>query len=390
MRRIVLPLATALQLLPCGIAAQQSVAWNAATAEMDRYVAADRIVGSALVLVEDGRIIAEHYTGFQDRNDRVPADRNTIWHWGSITKTLTAVAVRQLESTSNLPAAIPDLLDRPAVEFVPELRRIHSAFGDMDRVTIRMLLSHSSGLRNGTWPWARGEPWEPFEPTEWAQLVAMMPYMQLEFAPGNRYGYSNPAFVYLARVMQVITGDPWQGRIYKVLFMPLGMDASYFGMTPVQLQARRSHNYAVESDRVADGGADFDPGVTIPNGGWNAPVTDLARWMGFLAGSADPATQARSDALLPRQALEEMWQPMVRVSDDEEMGLSFFIRHEGGRRLLGHTGTQANFRSFFWMDPVSHRAVVGVVNTSNAVDPAASARGFQAVMAAARGVLTRP
>src|SRR5690606_9917646 len=207
-----------------------SAQWPAAVAEMDRYVQADRIVGSALVLVEDGRIVAEHYTGLQDRNNNVAADRNTIWHWGSITKTLTAVAVRQLEQGSNRPRPVPDLLDRSAVEFVPELRRIHDPYGTIDAVTVRMLLSHSSGLRNGTWPWARGEAWEPFEPTGWDQRVAMMPYMQLEFAPGSRYGYSNPAFVYLARIIQAITGDPWQGRIYKTLFMPLGMQASYFGL----------------------------------------------------------------------------------------------------------------------------------------------------------------
>lgn len=365
-----------------------SAQWPAAVAEMDRYVQADRIVGSALVLVEDGRIVAEHYTGLQDRNNNVAADRNTIWHWGSITKTLTGVAVRQLEQGSNRPRPVPDLLDRSAVEFVPELRRIHDPYGTIDAVTVRMLLSHSSGLRNGTWPWARGEAWEPFEPTEWDQLVAMMPYMQLEFAPGSRYGYSNPAFVYLARIIQAITGDPWQGRIYKTLFMPLGMQASYFGLTPVQLQGQRSHNYIVERTDVADRGPEFDPGVTIPNGGWNAPVTDLARWMGFLAGSSDSATQARYDALLPRRVLEEMWEPVVRVDAEQEMGLSFFLRREGGRRLVGHTGTQANFRSFFWLDPASRRAVIGVVNTSNDVDPAASARGFEAVMAAARQALS--
>jgi len=148
-----------------------SAQWPAAVAEMDRYVQADRIVGSALVLVEDGRIVAEHYTGLHDRNNNVAADRNTIWHWGSITKTLTAVAVRQLEQGSNRPRPVPDLLDRSAVEFVPELRRIHDPYGTIDAVTVRMLLSHSSGLRNGTWPWARGEAWEPFEPPEWDLAV---------------------------------------------------------------------------------------------------------------------------------------------------------------------------------------------------------------------------
>ncbi len=393
--RLLIP---ALLAAPLVLSAQQPAAWSAAAAAMDTYVASDQIVGSALVLIEDGKITSEHYTGFQDRNNHVGADRNTIWHWGSITKTVTAVAVMQLNMRILYgpfePPAVPDpreptgrFLDQPITDLVPETARIHSDFGRMDRVTIRMLMSHSSGLQNGTWPWTHGEQWEPIEPTEWAQLVAMMPYMKLAFAPGTEYSYSNPGFVYLARAIQHMTGDPWQGHIYKSFFMPLGMQASYFGFTPQYLMSHRSYNYAVTDSGVKDRGPDFDPGITIPNGGWNAPVTDLARWIGFLGGSADSATQARYDALLPRTTLEEMWQPVVRVDADEEMGLSFFIRHEGGRKLVGHTGTQANFRSFFWLDPATHRAVLGVVNTSSDIDGDASDARYRVVMAAARKAL---
>lgn len=392
-------LLTALLAVPLVLSAQQPAAWSTATAAMDTYVASDQIVGSALVLIEDGKITSEHYTGFQDRNEKIAADRQTIWHWGSITKTLTAVAVMQVQQgylfgafeppPSGPPSSVPmRFLDQAITALVPETARIHSDFGSMDQVTIRMLLSHSSGLQNGTWPWTRGESWEPFEPTEWDQLVAMMPYMKLAFAPGTRYSYSNPGFVYLARAIQHVTGDPWEGRIYKSFFMPLGMQASYFGFTPRYLMPHRSYNYAVTDSGVKNRGPDFDPGITIPNGGWNAPVTDLARWIGFLGGSADSATQARYDELLPRESLEEMWQPVVRVDADEEMGLSFFIRHEGGRRLVGHTGTQANFRSFFWLDPATHRAVLGVVNTSSDVGGDASNARYRVVMAAARKALS--
>jgi CubicO group peptidase (beta-lactamase class C family) len=384
-------LALAVLLLPMPGNAQNDDAWRRATAALDDYVAKDRVVGSALVLIRDGEIVGEHYTGFADRGRQLPAGRATIWHWGSITKTLTAVAVMSIQQEQLVngddPHASVAMLDMPITSWVPELRRIHNPFGDMDEVTLGMMMSHTSGLQNGTWPWTDGEEWQPFEPTEWSQLVAMMPYMQLSFEPGSRYSYSNPAFIYLARAMQAITGDPWQGRIYKTLLMPLGMEASYFGETPVHLRDERSFNYALTDSGLVNHGPDFDPGITIPNGGWNAPVTDIARWLGFLMGSGDPATQSRYDAILPHATIERMWQPVVRVDDEQEMGLSFFIRHEGGRKLVGHTGTQANFRSFFWMDPATRTAVVGVVNTSNNADPSGSARGFAEWMRAARAAL---
>jgi CubicO group peptidase (beta-lactamase class C family) len=352
-------------------------------ARFDRFVRDDQVVGGALVFVNGGPG-AEHYVGFANRADTTRAGRSsmhTFWHWGSITKTLTAVAVMRLVEAGKV------RLDQPAVELVPELRRIHNPHGPMDQVTVRMLLAHTSGLQAGTWPWSRGQDWEPFEPTEWNQLVAMMPYMRLAFAPGSRYAYSNPAFVYLARIIEGATGDAWQSYVYKQLLLPLQLHETYFGTTPWPFAAVRSHNYAVTARGVVDRGPDFDPGITIPNGGWNARVGDIAGWLQFLMGSDEPETRGYFDRLLPHATVEAMWQPVVRVSDEEEMGLSFFLRRADGRRLVGHTGTQANFRSFFWMDPASRTAVIGVVNTSNDVDPAASAEGWQEVMAAARGLL---
>ena len=100
-------------------------------------------------------------------------------------------------------------LDDKVTRWVPELREIHDPYGMIDSITIRMLLSHSSGFQNATWPYGNGEPWEPFEPTTWNQLVAMMPYQQLLFKPGSKYSYSNPGFIYLARIIEKMSGDPW-------------------------------------------------------------------------------------------------------------------------------------------------------------------------------------
>ena len=380
MKRLVSVAAIALLTTPA--AAQQApAAWAAARAAFDAYAKVDSTVGGALVIVRDGEIVAEHYYGLAQRYPVVrQANRTTIWHWGSITKTLTAVAFMQFNDGNAL-------LDDPVTMWVPEAARIHNPFGTMDSVTFRMLLSHSSGLPAGTWPWTRGEPWEPFEPMEWAQLVAMMPYMRLGFRPGERYSYSNPAFVYVARAIEEFGLDSWEGQIYKSYLLPLGMTGSYFGHTPRHLMDERSHNYSVGREGVRDNGPDFHPGATIPNGGWNAPITDIARWLHFLAGDPDSTTQAMFDQIADRNTFEVMWHPVVRVNAEEEMGLSFFLRNENGQKLVGHTGTQANFRSFFWLNPATRMAVIGVVNTSSDVDGARSSAGFNEVMRAARRVL---
>ena len=389
--RLALPLALPL-LLAARLPAQAvpDSAWGAATAAFDRLLQTDSVVGGSLALLRDGRIVRRHDAGLQDRAARRPMGPRAILHWGSITKTLTAVAILGLRDRGLLS------LDDPITRWVPDLRQVHNPFGSMDGITLRMLLSHSSGFQNPTWPYRRYVAWEPFEPTRWEKLVSMMPYQEILFPPGSRYGYSNPAYIYLARVIEAVTGDPYQSYIYKNLWIPLGLLESSFGTTPWHLREVRSANYTLVRDsagaeRVLDNGSEFDPGITIPNGGWNAPMTDLARWMAFLSGSAgtDTSLQRRFDTVLGRGTLAEMWRPVVPVGDggEESMGLGFFLRRQGAVTLVGHTGEQAGFRSFLYFNPVTRVGVIGCVNTTNDARPGDSGRAFRQAMLAAVSLL---
>jgi CubicO group peptidase (beta-lactamase class C family) len=363
--------------------------WDAFVDLFREYVAADAIVGASALVMRDGRVLDRVDLGFADRSPDVPVDGETLFHWGSITKALTAISIMQLRDRGLL------TLDDPVVDYIPELRRVHNPFGSMGDITIRMLLAHTAGFMNSTWPYDEGRDWEPFEPTTWDQLVAMMPYQRIHFAPGSRYGYSNPAFIYLARIVEQLTGDPWEQYVQKNIFAPLGLTRSYFRTTPYYLAPHRSHNYTVEGDtaasatravegntpagtiRTVDHGADFDPGITVPNGGWNAPLSDLVRYTAFLTG-APPAdgTTAPYDTVLKRSSLEEMWRPVqpmmegYEAGDGQWMGLSFFIVGEGDARVLGHTGSQAGFRAFFFLSPRTRTGVIVAYNTTNYASPA--------------------
>jgi len=361
--------------------------WDTFVRAFDAYASGDSIVGASVLVVANGQVAAHHEYGFADRALGQRVDTATIYHWASITKTLTALAVLQLRDRGRLS------LDDPVTKWIPELRQVHDSFGAIDSVTVRMLLSHAAGFQAPTWPWSRGQPWEPFEPTRWEQLVAMMPYEELLFAPGSRYSYSNPGFIYLARIIEQITGDPWETYVQKNLLTPLGLTRSYFGVTPYHLAASRSNNYTVTKDSaghmaVIANGRDFDPGITIPNGGWNAPLSDLARYLAFLTGG---------DVVLKRSSLQEMWQarylavePVAGVATPaDSIGLSFFILWRAGARFVGHTGHQAGFRSFFYINPATGSGVVAAFNTTNDADNERSEAGFRAVRDAALALLAR-
>jgi len=349
--------------LPAGFDA----AWRPLVAEHRRALEENGVVDGTLAIIRDGRVVAADYFGMADLETGRPVDENTIYHWASITKTFTAVGIMQLRDRGLL------RLDDPIVDYVPELREVHNPFGPMEAITLRHLLSHSAGFRASTWPWGGDEPWHPHEPTEWSQLVAMIPYTRIHFAPGSRYGYSNPGIIYLGRTIEKVTGDVYEAYIDKNIFRPLDMRRSYFDVTPWHLLAHRSNNYRIVNGRPVANGLDFNTGITVSNGGLNAPVGDLARWLGFLMGAPE-ALHAIHESVLARSSLEEMWRPVVPAGDSplgpQAMGLSFFLYEVDGHRLVGHTGSQKSFRSFFLIDPAARVGAIGVVNTADGDDAA--------------------
>ncbi len=342
--------------------AQAPAGWTELVRQFDAYVATDKIVGASILYMKDGKVLSQHDVGYADLAGKRLVDKDTVFHWGSITKMLTAIAILQLRDEGKL------TLDDKVTRSIPELRRVHDPYGKIDEITIRMLLNHTAGFQAPTWPYDKGLPWEPFEPTEWSQLVAMMPYEKLAFPPGEQYGYSNPAYVYLGRIIEQLSGDPWDGYVYKNIFTPLGLQQSYFRGTPKALRPHRSHHYQLEKSEAGavtpkDHGTDFDPGITTPNGGWNAPLSDLARFVAFL--TSKPA----NDNVLARASVEEMRQPGKPMKADQWMGLSTFVIKHGETTLLGHTGGQGYYSGFLYFNPATSAAVIYAFNTDMSATP---------------------
>ena len=112
--------------------------WTEFSRYFDSTTAASGVVGASAIMVHEGRIVARHDFGLADRSRNQLVTDRTLFHYGSITKTLTAIAIMQLRDRGKLS------LDDPIVRWVPELRQVHDAYGAIDSVTIRMLLSHSA------------------------------------------------------------------------------------------------------------------------------------------------------------------------------------------------------------------------------------------------------
>jgi CubicO group peptidase (beta-lactamase class C family) len=378
-------------LLPLTLSAQRpdrafQAAWAPIRDFFHQTLTAEGVVGGTLVFFRGDSVLAREYHGFADLATQRKVDERTIYHWASVTKTITAIAVMQLRDRGRLS------LDDAAVQRVPELAMAHSAHGPISGITVRHLLSHTSGFQNSTWPWVGYKPWYPHEPTAWSQLVAMLPYTETLFAPGAKFSYSNPAYIYLGRTIEALAGEDFEVYAEKNVLRPLGMSASYYDQTPYHLLGDRSNNYDVADGKTTANGLDFDTGITVANGGFNAPVGDLVKYLQFLAGA--PGVSASARGVLSRTSLEEMWRgvrPLGATSADS-IGLGFFIVNKGGVRLIGHTGSQKAFRSFVYIDPVTRAGVVLVMNTAPAEqtsNPTNSVPGSPRIGVIFSGVLDR-
>ena len=324
------------------------------------------IVGGSFVFLKGGRIAAEEHYGLANIEKKQAVNADTIYHWASNTKPFTGIAIMQLRDRGLLK------LDDPVTKYLPELRDVHNKFGSMDEITIRHLMTHSSGFRGSTWPWDKGEAWEPFEPTEYSQLVAMFPFTEILFKPGSKFSYSNPGIIFLGRIIEKLTGDDYEVYVDKNILKPLGMHRSYFDATPYHLLKDRSHSYYMRDGKRSEGRFDVNTGITVSNSGLNSPVSDMVKYLNFLTGSGDRAVY---DVVLKRTSLEEMWQPQISAPSDAngnagfttDIGLIYFIDKRDGRTLIGHGGDQNGFISYIEIEPASRTASLMVFNTDVAV-----------------------
>lgn len=329
----------------------------------EQSIAKNGIVGSSFMLIHDNKLIDRKFYGTANLGEKRPVDENTIYHWASITKTFTGIAIMQLRDRGFLK------LDDPIIKYLPELREVHDPYGDLSEITIRQLMSHTSGFRDPTWPWGGDQPWHPHEPRKWEQLVAMMPYTEILFKPGSKFSYSNLGIIFLGRVIELISHDDYEVYIDKNIFKPLEMYRSYFDATPYHLLKDRSHSYYLKDGVLTPGRFDVDTGITVSNGGLNAPLPDMVKYLNFLIG--DPKKQELYNQVLKRSSLEEMWLPQITIPEakngkgrKDAIGLSYFIEDNFGQHFIGHSGGQNAFITHFYLQPETRTAYLVAYNTT--------------------------
>jgi CubicO group peptidase (beta-lactamase class C family) len=269
------------------------------------------VVGAA---VRDGEVLWSDAVGLADAEIDEAATPEHQYRIGSITKTFTAVAVMQLRAAGKL--ELEDRLD--AHLDVP-------AQGDL---TLRRMLSHASGLQREV----PGNVWETMQfPSSTEELVATLADAERVLASGERWHYSNLAYILLGEVVAKLSGMPYEDYVETRILQPLGL-----GRTSFSPEAPTAIAYAVEpyADVVRR-----EPMLVERTGGlaaagqlWST-VGDLCRWAAFLA-SPDPDVLS-PDAVELMTSVQTMADPYRWTL---AWGVGLMLVRRGDRIYCGHDG----------------------------------------------------
>ncbi|MEU9867151.1 serine hydrolase domain-containing protein [Actinomadura sp. NPDC048021] len=283
---------------------------------------------------------------------------------GSNTKTFTAVVVLKLVAEGTVG------LDAPVAGYLPEF--------DLDRrITVRMLLQHTSGIFNFTGEYyddgtfAPGIPATPagkewvdnrfhtYRPEELVRLALSKP---ARFEPGTDWSYANTNYVLARLLIEKVTGRPVAEEMQRLVLGPLGLSGTVQPSSATDIPEPHAHAYY----RYEEDGRPQTVDVTRHNPSWISSggdmistSRDLATFISALAGGR----------LLPADLLAEMCTPESKAG----YGLGVFVQPvPGGGTVITHNGGMAGHAALMYSTPDGGTTLTA---TLNYVDDAAMSMG---------------
>ena len=303
------------------------------------------VPSASVAIVQHGQIVYTHAYGKAKLEPPTPAAPAMRYSVGSISKQFTAAAILLLEQQGKLS------IDDPVAKYLPDLTRANE-------VTIRMLLSHTSGYQD-YWPEDYLMP-PMYEATTAQHILDVWGKKPLDFDPGARWQYSNTNYVIAGRIVEMVSGMQLMPFLQQNIFRPLDMqavwnsDAEKLGDTDAAGYIR----YALGPLRPAP---KEGKGWMFAAGELAMPAYDLAQW--------DISVMNRS--LLSEKSYDEMTDPVkLKGGPSSSYGLGLFVRTTLDRPMYEHSGEVSGFVSENMVFPMDKTAIA--VLTNQDASPAAA------------------
>lgn len=312
------------------------------------------VAGLAVAVVRGGALASFCGHGLADIESGEPVGEQTVFRIASITKTITAVAVMQLQEQGlvDLDAPVRDYLH--AFRLIPASPRFRP-------VTLRHLLTHTAGIR------AVRTVFDLLRPTlGWGvpaghAVPALARYyrdgLHVDTDPGTKWAYSNHGFAVLGQVVEDVTGTPFDRYVREHVFGPAGMSRSDL-VRSERVRSGLATGYHMRSRGLI--AVTDRENVPVGAGSGYASTSDMARFAAALLGGG----ANEHGRILQPQTLVQMfaphYQPDPRIPG---MGLGFFRGETGGYATVGHDGIWPGFHAAMLLVPEREAGVLAFANT---------------------------
>jgi CubicO group peptidase (beta-lactamase class C family) len=314
-------------------------------AKLAQDVAEDSMGSISAGVVVGNDVIWANGFGWADIEKQIPADAETVYRTGSISKSFTAVLMMKMVEKGYFE------LDDPVERYFPEIKNLADKPENAEPITFRHLASHTSGLIRE--PKLKGAASGPI--SQWEEkILASIPKTSYQSMPGEKFSYSNIGFGMLGLAVSRAAGKPFMDLVQEHIFDPLGMASSFFVLTDGYVP-RLSMGYVQRRDGTVD--AEFPAkehagrGYKVPNGGIYSTVGDLSKFVAAMTGTSSEKifSEETRQEILKRQTPE----------GGSGYGLGFFRqKDEDGFISIGHGGSVAGYNASMVFDLESKIGVV--------------------------------
>jgi CubicO group peptidase (beta-lactamase class C family) len=309
--------------------------------------------GCSVGVFRDGAIRYARGYGMANLELGVANSPHTVFDVGSVSKQFTAMSILLLQKDGKLD------IDESVRKYVPEL----PAYAD--RITLRELLSHTSGIRDhfGLLEIAGRDFDGTADTVDYLRLITRS--AAPNFEPGTRYLYSNSGFVLLAQIVYRVSGMPLSRFAAERIFTPLGMRDTRFQDDHTQIIPNRATAYMPRGDHWAIRMSEFDDMAGA--GGLHTTVEDFQKWLrnydSLTVGSRDIVTAMTTP---------------TKLKNDSLAGLGIGTGTWRGLAVNSHTGVWGGYRAAFLRFPDNNLSVATFCNFTTA-GPDSLARRVAAV-----------
>lgn len=320
---------------------------------MGRYQG--QVPGASVLVIRDGQPVFRRSYGLANLEENRAATPATNYRLASLTKQFTAACILLLAEDGKLS------LDDPVKRWLPSLPAA------ADAVTLRHLLSHTSGLID----YEDAMPENPAGQLHDADVLRILESQdRAYFAPGADYRYSNSGYALLALVVGRASGLDFASFLRQRIFQPLGMDATVALEEGRSTVAHRAYGYSRIGDRWTR--TDQSPtSAVLGDGGIYSSIDDLAKWDAALY----------DERLLKKSSLDLAFAPAASTSEPDVPFYGFGWRINGD--TVWHSGESIGFRNAIVRYPKRRLSVIVLTNRD---DP----EPYKTALAIAERYLSQP